>query len=118
MAFLKIEPPAAGARETDAERLARLGDYIEQHGQELDYVLTHLSGKNMNGNLFSVDVKDASGESLGTIGWTGSGIGAVIGGASIEARQGGVYMMYGGAGLRITAAGPEKTADGITWESL
>ena len=118
MAFLKTEPPGSGTGEPEARRLARLEDYLTRHGEELDYVLTHLDGRNMNGNRLSLPVSDGAGQELGALGWTGGGLGMSRGEAGMELREDGAYLTCGGFGLRVTASGIEKTADGRTWTAV
>ena len=101
MAFLRTEAPIFDGREKTAERVARLADYLTQHARELDFVLTHLNGENMNGTLLSLGVSDGAGNSVGTMGVTGSGVG----------------LMSGGCGIRVTASGVEIT-DGGDWVDI
>ena len=116
MAFLKTEAPSFDGAASEKERLARLEDYIVQHARELDYVLRHLSGSNMGRTMFSVGVADTEGTSLGTLGYTGSGVGAALGGAVCEVRSDGTYLLCGTNGVRVSESGLEITTNGgRTW---
>ena len=96
MAFLKTEAPIFDGREQTAERVARLANYLTQHAKELDFVLTHLNGENMNGTLLTIGVSDGAGNSVGTVGLAGSGVGIVSGSYGIRVTASGVEIMDGG----------------------
>lgn len=118
MAFLKTEAPGFDGTGTERERLARVEDYLTQHARELDFVLRHLSGVNMGRTLFSVDVTDTEGAALGTLGHTGTGVGAALNGAVCEVRSDGAYLLCGRHGIRVTGSGVEMTSDGKTWTGV
>jgi len=118
MAYLKNEAPSFDGKEGQEEKLARLADFITRHEEELEYVLTHLSGENMNGAHFAVTVRDLNGNAVGTLGWTGAGVGCVYGESAALAGSGGAYLISGKNALRVTGEGAAVTEDGSAWEAL
>ena len=115
MAYLKTEAPAFRPEDGAEVRIERLAGFAAQLRRELDYVLTHLGGGNMNGVGLSLEVADSAGRSVGSLGASGSGVGLVTDAASVTADDGGVYLLCGAGGLRVTAGGVEITEDGETW---
>ena len=118
MAYLKTEAPALRPEDGTEARLERLASFAVQLQSELDYVLTHLGGGNMNGVGLRLGVTDGDGRSVGSVGACGSGVGLVTDAASVTADGTGARLLCGSAGLRVTANGVEVTDDGETWRRV
>lgn len=118
MAYLKTEAPVFRGDESVETRVERLGSFAAQLRRELEYVLTHIGGGNMNGTGLSIAVTDEAGNSVGSIGKNGGGVGLVTEGAGVTVSDGIVTLWAGSAALRIAAGSVETTADGKTWRSL
>ncbi len=118
MAYLKTEAPVFRPEDSAGTRIERLAGFAAQLRRELDYVLTHLGGRNMNGVGLSLEVADSAGRGVGSLGASGSGVGLETDAASVTADDSGVCLLCGGGGLRVTAGGVEITEDGETWRHV
>ena len=101
MPLLKIEPPRLEGLGLKG-KVERLGDWTRQLTEQLRFLFGHLSGENLNGTGFDLEIRSQdTGESLGHLG----------------AVPGGVGLRSGAVILRVNAAGVQISQDnGKTWE--
>lgn len=103
MALLKNEPPRLDGMGLK-EKVDRVEEYLHDLYESLSFILTHLSGVNINGANLSIPVLSQDGQT-------------VLGG--IGAVDKGVGLSSGTAALRVSGEGVEITTDGgKTWTSL
>lgn len=103
MALLKNEPPRLEGMGLK-EKVDRVGAYLHDLYESLNFILTHLGGSNMNGASLKIPVLSADGkDALGSMGVVSGGVG----------------LSSGTAALRVSGEGVEVTTDGgRTWSSL
>lgn len=120
MPAYKAELPAFEQADNEMMRISKLADYLIRQKTELDYLLAHLDGTNLNGAGFSLTLKGMDGiTELGGIGVMGGGIGLQSGVASVSAGKEGAVMSAGLFALRVTEQGIEVTEDGgESWSVL
>lgn len=115
MARLKTDVPVFPDGTRISERVELLREYLLQQRQELEFVLSNLSGLNFNGTSLTLDVTDGSGKSLGSLGYVNGGLGLRCGEARVVVSAAGATLWFGSTGLRVSENGVEKTTDGKTW---
>lgn len=115
MARLKTDVPDFPDGSRVSEKVELLREYLLQQRQELEFVLSNLSGLNFNGTGLTMDVSDGSGKVLGSLGYTNGGIGIRTGEARIEVNADGAALWFGTVGLRVSNSGIQWTTDGRNW---